>query len=37
MLTKPNCPVIAIEEHYWDEELVSHFTGAEARRGGEIR
>jgi predicted TIM-barrel fold metal-dependent hydrolase len=35
MLTKPNCPVIAIEEHYWDEELVSHFTGAEARRGGE--
>jgi 2,3-dihydroxybenzoate decarboxylase len=36
MLTKPNCPVIAIEEHYWDEELVSHFTGAEARRGGEM-
>jgi 2,3-dihydroxybenzoate decarboxylase len=32
MLTKPNCPVIAIEEHYWDEELVSHFTGLEARR-----
>ena len=36
MLTKPNCPVIAIEEHYWDEELVSHFTGAEAPRGGEM-
>ena len=35
MRKKPACPVIAIEEHYWDEELVSHFTGAEARRGGE--
>ena len=25
-------PVIAIEEHYWDHELVSHLTGAEGTR-----
>src|ERR1700730_18877045 len=25
MLQKPNCPVIAIEEHYYDHELVKHF------------
>jgi predicted TIM-barrel fold metal-dependent hydrolase len=35
MLKKPNCPVIAIEEHYWDPELAKHFTGAEAGRGNE--
>lgn len=32
MFKKPDCPVIAIEEHYWDAELVSHFTGVEASR-----
>ena len=31
----PNCPVIAIEEHYWDPELSKHFQGLEAGRGGE--
>ncbi len=35
MFKKPNCPVIAIEEHYWDAELVKHYTGSEAARGGE--
>jgi 2,3-dihydroxybenzoate decarboxylase len=32
MLKKPNCPVIALEEHYWDEELPGHFTGRDANR-----
>jgi predicted TIM-barrel fold metal-dependent hydrolase len=36
MFKKPNCPVIAIEEHYWDPELTKHYTGAEAGRGGEM-
>src|SRR5450432_3140014 len=35
MFKKPNCPVIAIEEHYWDPELAKHFTGLEAGRGGD--
>lgn len=30
----PKVPVIAIEEHYWDDELAAHFTGAEASRAG---
>ncbi len=33
MLSKPKCPVIAIEEHYLDPELAKHFTGADAPRG----
>ena len=37
MLLKPQCPVIAIEEHYWDAELASHFTGIEAGRPGETQ
>jgi predicted TIM-barrel fold metal-dependent hydrolase len=37
MLLKPSCPVIAIEEHYWDAELASHFTGIEAGRPGETQ
>ncbi len=37
MLHKPNCPVIAIEEHYWDAEMASHFTGTEAGRPGETQ
>ena len=32
MFTKPHCPVIAIEEHYWDEELEKTYTGSEAGR-----
>ncbi len=35
MFRKPHCPVIAIEEHYWDEELEKTFTGSEAGRPGE--
>jgi 2,3-dihydroxybenzoate decarboxylase len=36
MLSKPKCPVVAIEEHYWDSELTKTFQGLEAPRGGEI-
>ncbi len=28
--SKPSAPIIAIEEHYWDDELSSHFEGAES-------
>ncbi len=35
MFKKPNVPVIAIEEHYWDPELTKHYTGSEAGRGGD--
>lgn len=35
MFAKPRCPVIAIEEHYWDEELARTYVGAEAGRPGE--
>jgi 2,3-dihydroxybenzoate decarboxylase len=34
MFKKPHCPVIALEEHYWDEELTKTFTGSEAARPG---
>ena len=34
MFKKPNCPVIAIEEHYWDPELAKTFVGIEAGRPG---
>lgn len=34
-MTKPNCPIIAIEEHYWDPALTRLYTGLEAARGGE--
>ena len=30
MLKKPNCPVIALEEHYSDPELIALFTGRDA-------
>ncbi|MDI3468909.1 MAG: 2-amino-3-carboxymuconate-6-semialdehyde decarboxylase [Pseudolabrys sp.] len=36
MLSNPHCPIIAIEEHYWDPELAGTFTGLEAPKGGEI-
>ncbi len=29
-------PVIALEEHYWDKELVSHLTGAEGSRSPDM-
>jgi len=35
MFKKPNVPIIAIEEHYWDPELTKHYTGSEAGRGGD--
>jgi 2,3-dihydroxybenzoate decarboxylase len=35
MFKKPYCRVIAIEEHYWDEELAKTYTGGEAGRPGE--
>jgi predicted TIM-barrel fold metal-dependent hydrolase len=34
MFKKPNCPVIAIEEHYWDAELAKTFVGLETGRPG---
>ena len=37
MFKKPNCPVIAIEEHYWDEELIKTYVGGEAARPGDCR
>jgi 2,3-dihydroxybenzoate decarboxylase len=35
MTKKAACPIIAIEEHYWDPELTKHYTGPEAGRGSE--
>jgi len=35
MFKKPHCLVIAIEEHYWDEELAKTYSGGEAGRPGE--
>jgi 2,3-dihydroxybenzoate decarboxylase len=29
-------PIVAIEEHYWDDELASHFTGPEGSKAGII-
>jgi 2,3-dihydroxybenzoate decarboxylase len=36
MLNKPDCPVIAIEEHYWDRELSATYTGVEGVRNPEM-
>jgi 2,3-dihydroxybenzoate decarboxylase len=35
MFAKPHCPVIAIEEHYWDPELAGTYVGTESGRPGE--
>jgi 2,3-dihydroxybenzoate decarboxylase len=35
MLKKPKCPVITLEEHYWDHELAATFTTFDAVRGEE--
>src|ERR1700681_1475213 len=35
MFSKPHCPVIAIEEHYWDEELAKTYVGGDAARPDE--
>jgi 2,3-dihydroxybenzoate decarboxylase len=37
MLKNPHCPLITLEEHYWDEELSSHFQGRDAGARGETR
>jgi 2,3-dihydroxybenzoate decarboxylase len=36
MLQRPKCPVIALEEHYWDKELAARFVGAEGTRDPEM-
>ena len=36
MTPELDCPIIAIEEHYWDAELASHFSGSEGSRFGRI-
>jgi 2,3-dihydroxybenzoate decarboxylase len=35
MMQKPACPIVAIEEHYWDPELTKTYSGPEAGRGGD--
>ena len=35
MFKKPACLVIALEEHYWDDELEKTYTGTEAGRPSE--
>jgi predicted TIM-barrel fold metal-dependent hydrolase len=32
MLPKLKCPVIALEEHYWDKEIAAQFVGVEGTR-----
>ena len=36
MLPKPKCPVIALEEHYWDRELAAQFAGGEGVRDADM-
>src|SRR2546426_12688511 len=36
MLRTLKCPVIALEEHYWDKELAALFVGAEGVRDPEM-
>src|SRR5262249_37513754 len=36
MLRALNCPVVALEEHYWDKELAALFVGAEGVRDPEM-
>ena len=36
MLPKPKCPVIALEEHYWDQELAAQFVGGEGVRDADM-
>jgi predicted TIM-barrel fold metal-dependent hydrolase len=36
MLNMPKCPVIALEEHYWDKELAAQFVGGEGVRDAEM-
>jgi 2,3-dihydroxybenzoate decarboxylase len=36
MLEAPKCPVIALEEHYWDKELAARFVGGEGVRDADM-
>jgi 2,3-dihydroxybenzoate decarboxylase len=36
MMIKPNCPIVALEEHYWDSELVATYEKADMAGGPEI-
>ena len=36
MQGKPGCPVIAIEEHYWDPQITRNYTGVESFRDPEV-
>jgi predicted TIM-barrel fold metal-dependent hydrolase len=36
MLPRLKCPVIALEEHYWDMELAAQFVGGEGVRDPEM-
>ena len=36
MRKRPNCPIITIEEHYWDKELAGHYAGVEGFRDPEL-
>src|SRR5713101_150411 len=36
MMQRPNCQVIALEEHYWDKELAAQFVGGEGVRDAEM-
>jgi predicted TIM-barrel fold metal-dependent hydrolase len=31
MMKKPGCPIIALEEHYWDQEVAAYFVGESSR------
>ena len=36
MLEKPKCPIIALEEHYADDELIATYTGLDVNQIPEI-
>ncbi len=35
MMTKPHCPIITLEEHYWDSELIATYEKADMAGGPE--
>jgi predicted TIM-barrel fold metal-dependent hydrolase len=36
MLKKPNCQVIALEEHYWDKALAENYAGPDSTKDAEL-
>jgi 2,3-dihydroxybenzoate decarboxylase len=36
MLQSPNCPIVTLEDHYWDEELIARWERADLFGGPEI-